>query len=364
MKEHISGWQFFLITVNYSLGTAFFIRPGSMIASTKQDGWMIPLLASVFMLAVLWIWLGMAKVYPNLSIVQLAVEVAGKPIGGFIALLYIWYFIQTSSWVTRNLGDFMKTILMPNTPITAFHIMFLAIACYAAIKGVETIARTSEILTPFVIFVMLTIYVCALKEWDWGKLEPMFQSSFNKLMKDTGPVIGFPYLETVTIMMLAPHVKSRLKTALLLGMTVTTLLLSGIVLITVGVLGASRSSHQVYPLYTIVKELQIAEFIENLESTIVISWTIWIFLKLCIAYYCAVIGICQLFKLKNRTGAAIPLIFLIAGIAITLNDNVIGNIAWDKRYIFQYSCFYGIVLPLLLWMLGKFKKRKRKGPAA
>ncbi|GGG59140.1 germination protein GerKB [Paenibacillus radicis (ex Gao et al. 2016)] len=325
---------------------------------------MIPLLAGAFTLAAVWIWMGMSKVYPNLSIVQLAVEVAGRPVGGLIALLYIWYFIQTSSWVTRNLGDFMKTILMPNTPITVFHIMFLGIACYAAIKGIETIARTSEILTPLVIFVMVTIYLCAMKEWDWSKLEPMFQTSFAKLVKDSGPVIGFPYLETVSIMMLAPHVKSRLRTSLLLGMTLATLLLSGIVLVTVGVLGAPRSGHLLYPLYTIVKELQIAEFIENLESTIVIGWTVWIFLKLCIAYYCAVIGICQLFKLKNRAGAAIPLIFLIAGIAITLNDNVIGNIVWDKRYIFQYSCFYGMVLPLLLWMLGKFKKRRRKGPAA
>jgi spore germination protein KB len=360
-KERISGWQFFLLTVNYALGTAFFIRPGSMIASTKQDGWIIPLVAGAFAVLVACLWLLLANANPNLSIVQISLKVAGKPVGGLIAIIYIWYFVQTASWVTRNLGDFMKTILMPHTPISVFHIMFLLIACYAAIRGIETIARTSELLTPFILLVLFVIYIAALNEWNWDRLQPMFQSDLIKLMKDSAPVIGFPYLETITILMLAPYVKSRFKTSLLLGLITVTLLLSGIVFVTIGVLGAARSSHLLYPLYTIVKELRIAEFIEHLESTIVIVWLIWIFLKLCIAYFCAVEGMCQLFQLKDRTWVAIPLVLLVSGIAISLNDNVVANIDWDRRYIFPYSCLYGIVLPLLLLILTWIRKQRQKG---
>ncbi|WP_241674826.1 GerAB/ArcD/ProY family transporter [Paenibacillus luteus] len=361
VKEHISGWQFYLLTVNYALGTAFFIRPGSVISSTKQDGWIIPLVAGAFAIVIACLWLLLSNANPELSIVQIALAAAGKPIGGLIAIVYIWYFIQTASWVTRNLGDFMKTILMPNTPISVFHIMFLVIACYAVIRGVETIARTSEFLTPFVLLVLFVIYISALNEWNWERFEPMFQASFTKLIKDSAPVIGFPYLETVTIMMLAPYVKTRLKSSLLLGLATATLLLSGIVFVTIGVLGAARSSHLLYPLYTIVEELRIAEFIEHLESTIVIVWLIWIFLKLCIAYYCAVEGIRQLFQMKERTWIAIPLVLLISGIAISLNDNVVENIDWDRKYIFAYSCLFGIVLPLLLLVLSWIRQRGRKG---
>ena len=318
--------------MNYSFGTAFFIRPGSIISSTKQDGWIIPLVAGAFGLVVALLWLALAKANPGLSLVQVSTKVAGKFFGAVISLIFILYFIQTSSWVIRNLGDFMKTALMPNTPISVFHVMFLIVACYAVIKGIETIGRTSEILTPLIIIVIFVIYVSALNDWNWDRLQPVLETNYMKLLRDSVPSMGFPYLETVTIMMLTPYVQKKLGKSLLLGIATSTVLLSGIVFITIGVLGATRGSHLLYPLYTIVKELQIAEFIEHLESTIVIVWLICIFLKLCVAYFCAAEGICQLFKLKDRTWVSIPLILLISGIALSLSDNVVGNVDWDEIY--------------------------------
>ncbi|MBP1994689.1 GerAB/ArcD/ProY family transporter [Paenibacillus eucommiae] len=350
-NARISGWQFFLLSLNFMVGTAFFVRPGSIIAASKQDGWIIPLIAGIVAVLIACLWLTLASRNPGLSIVQICTKVAGKYFGGLFALLYIWFFIQIASWVTRNLGDFMKTILMPRTPISVFHLMFLIVVCYAVIKGLETIARTIEFLTPLVVLIVVVIYLFTLSEWKWERFEPMFQLSAWQLMKDSLPVIGFPYMESVMLMMIVPYVKSRVKTGLLLGIVVAALLISGIVLVTIGVLGVTRTSHFVYPLYIIVQELQIAEFIEHVESTIVIVWLIWIFIKLCISYHCAVTGICQLFRVSERTWIAIPLVLLISGIAILTHENVVENIAWDTRFIFQYSSLYGIVLPVLLLFL-------------
>ncbi|WP_186438412.1 GerAB/ArcD/ProY family transporter [Cohnella terricola] len=359
-NARISGWQFFLLSLNFIVGTAFFVRPGSIIAVSKQDGWIVPLIAGIFAVLIACLWLTLASRNPGLSIVQICTKVAGKYFGGFIALLYIWFFIQLAGWVTRNLGDFMKTILMPRTPISVFHLMFLIVVCYAVIKGVETIARTIEFLAPLVVLIVVVIYLFTLSEWKWERFEPMFQVSTWQLIKDSLPVIGFPYMEAVTLMMLVPYVKSRVKTGLLLGITVATLLISGIVFVTIGVLGVTRTSHFAYPLYIIVQELQIAEFIEHVESTIVIVWLIWIFIKLCISYHCAVTGICQLFRVSDRTWIAIPLVLFISGIAILTHENIVDNIAVDTRYIFQYTSLYGIVLPVLLLFL-TWIRRFRKG---
>ncbi|MBD0381918.1 hypothetical protein [Paenibacillus sedimenti] len=44
----MTGWQTFLLIVSYSLGASFFQRPSGLIATGKQDAWMIPLWAGIF----------------------------------------------------------------------------------------------------------------------------------------------------------------------------------------------------------------------------------------------------------------------------------------------------------------------------
>ncbi|MEC0210200.1 GerAB/ArcD/ProY family transporter [Paenibacillus ehimensis] len=359
-NARIGGWQFFLLVFNFTIGTAFFLRPGGMIAAAQQDAWLVPLWAGAAVVLIACLWLILAEGNPGLSIVQICIKAAGTKIGGFIALLYIWFFIQTSSWVTRNLGDFMKSTLMPNTPISVFHFMFLIVVCYASVKGVESIARVNEFLTPAVVFLLVAICLFAVAEWKWERFEPMFQLHVWETMRETRALIGFPFLEVVSLMMLAPYVKSGIKTALLLGIGLAALLLSGIIFVTIGVLGVTRASHFTYPLFIIAQELRIAEFIERVETTIVIVWLVWIFIKLCITYHCAVTGICQLFRLSDRTWIAIPLMLLVSGFAITFSDNVVENIEWDKRYIFQYASIYGVVFPVLLIILTRVRRGRNK----
>jgi len=356
-QEKITSWQFFLITLNYAVGTALFVRPGGLIATAKQDAWMIPLLVGAGSLLAAWLWIALAKANPGKSLVQICLQAGGKAIGGTLALVYVWYFVTVSGWVTRNLGDFMKTILMRNTPISVFHLMFLAVAAYAVIKGVETIARTSEFLTPLVVVFLVVIYLLTLKDWTWARFEPPLQLSVSDIVRSSLPLAGFPYLECVALLMLVPHAEGGIKKGLLWGFAVTTALLSLIVFITIGVLGVTRASHTMYPLYTIVQELRIAEFIEHVESTIVIVWLSWIFLKLCTAYYAAVAGLCELLRVRDRTWIAVPLVGVISGFAVSFNENVVENIEWDTRYIFIYSSLFGIVLPAILLIVTRWKAR-------
>ena len=172
--------------------------------------------------------------------------------------------------------------------------------------------------------------------------------------------MGFPYLEVISLMMIVPYVKSRVKSALLLGIALATAFLSGILFVIIGVLGVTRASHFIYLLFIIVQEMRIAEFIERVETTIVIIWLVWIFIKLCISYYCAVAGICQLFRLKDRTWVAIPLILLISGFAITFSDNIVQTFTWGKKYNFPYNSLFGILLPLLLLFLTWIQKRRKR----
>ncbi|MBE9918142.1 endospore germination permease [Paenibacillus donghaensis] len=361
-QGQISARQFFVLIFVYLLGTAFFFRPGGLIAIAKQDAWMVPLWTGTAGFLISLIWIKLASHYPGLTIIQICTQAAGKWIGGIIALLYIGYFVQLSAFVTRNLGDFMKQALMPRTPITVFHVMFLTVVCYAVIKGVETLARATEFLFPIFTLTLLFIFLAALSEWNWERFQGMFQMNAWKTMKETRSMIGFPFMESLSFMMLFPYVRSKMKSSFILALLISALLLSVGVFFTLGVLGATRASHTTYPLFLIVQEIRIGTFFEHLESTLAIILLIAIFIKLGIAYYGAVLGLCQLFQVDNRTWIAISLILLISGLSLGF-DNILENIEFGKRYDFEYNIVYAIIFPLLLLSITWVRHGKGKQKA-
>lgn len=367
-RSTISQWQFFIITLNFTLGTTFFIRPGALIATAKQDAWIVPWWVGAAGLATALIWLKLYRLHPGRSLIQICTGTAGKAVGGFFALLYIFFFIQITAWVTRNLGDFMKTTLMPETPISMFHLMFLAVAAYAVCKGVETIARVNESLTPLLGFTFVMVVLFSLTEWEWYRFEPVLQMDFWKTVRDTRSLYGFPYLEMINLAMLFPYVKGNPGKSLLPGIAAATGLLSLIIFFTIGILGVYRASHLIYPLYNIAEELRAAPFIEHVESAIAVVWLTSLFLKLSIALYCSTIALCDWFGLTNRRGIVLPLVFLVSGLAMTIMENNVVHAQWDMRYTFTYFSLFGVVLPVVLlvwtWIRNRFISGGKEGASS
>ncbi|GGD60284.1 GerAB/ArcD/ProY family transporter [Paenibacillus nasutitermitis] len=358
----LGAGQFFILIFGYILGTSFFFSPGGLIGVAKQDAWIIPLWAGAAGVLLSLLWIKLASLYPGLTIVQICTQAAGKGIGGLFALLYIGYFVFLSGFIIRNLGDFMKQTLFPLTPLTVFHVMFLLIICYAVIKGIEAIARTTQLLFPLVVLIFLFVFFIALSEWNWDRFQGMFRMNVWKTMKETRSIIGYPFMEALVFMMLFPYVRSKIKASLILGIVVATLLLSGTVFFTIGVLGVTRASHDTYPLFVIVQEIHIGTFFEHLESTMALILLCAIFIKLTVIYYCASLGLCQLFRVDNRSWLAFSLILLISGLSLGY-DNVLENIEFSKRYDFEYTLIFAIVIPSLLLLITWIKRLAGKHKA-
>ncbi|WP_028777410.1 GerAB/ArcD/ProY family transporter [Shimazuella kribbensis] len=364
-RPQLSSWQFFLLTISHLIGSAFFYIPSTLVGTSKQISWILPLIAGAFTIIIACLWLHLASQYPKHSLIQICLKVGGKYVGCFFALLYIWYCLQITSWVTRDIGNFAKMTLLPHTPITMFHIMFLLIICYASIKGIDTIARTNELLLPIVIITLFILFLLTIPDWKWERFEPLLPFDWNASVKNTSNLMAFPFFESFTLMIIIPYVKNKAKKNFLLGMGCYTLLLSMVTFFIIGTLGVVRSSHAIYPLYTIMQEIQISPLIEHLESTISMILLTTIFVKISITYYCCVLGICQLFQLKDRTWVSIPLILLVSGIAMAFED-IVEDVDWYNKYAFANGALYGIILPLILLAVSgirKFSNRQKENIA-
>ncbi|MZQ83267.1 endospore germination permease [Paenibacillus sp. 5J-6] len=362
-KTSISTIQMFFMTTCYVVGTTFLLLPTATIMDTKQYGWIVQLWSTVFGVAIGAIWIYLSSQHPGLSLVEISRKVMGKYVGGFISLCYIILFLQITSWVTRNISDFMHVTLMPRTPETVFHIVALFVCAYAVVKGIRTIALVSILVVPFICITFWVPFTIMLKEWDWRNFAiPPYDFPLWPTVAKTKYALGFPFMETISFMMIFPLIRQKLKTAFLGGTVFAGLQIAISVLFIIGILGVYRSSHLLYPEYVVFREMEFSSFLEHLESVLSVNTILVVYVKLSLIYYFTVTAICQLFSVQNRALVAYPLAWVISGYA-TLFSNVSENAAWVHTYLFIYYVPFAIGFPFLLiavsW-LRKMGKREKQ----
>ncbi|UFJ42669.1 spore germination protein [Brevibacillus humidisoli] len=359
----ISRFQFYLLTINYILGTTLFVLIQRLVTQAGQDAWLMPMWAGSFGLLVGLFWILLFRYYPGKSLVQIPMDAWGRPLGIFVAVLYFLFFCNLAGWVLRNLSDFMNATLMPETPKSMLHVMFLLVACYSVAHGAETIGRLNQVITPFLFFPFWLVLLLATVNWDWERLQPVFHSDLGAILQYHS-FIGFPYMETIALTMLFPLVKQGAGRPILLGMLTASVSLSLTMFMIIGLLGVERASRLTFPVYTVVQEVSIGEAIINIHSIISVILLILIFIKLLVLIYGAYETLRQVFRPKTRWPHFLGLTILLSATALSIYENPIQNGEWNVKYTFIYDSFFVLLIPFLLlvttWAKRRFEKRIKR----
>lgn len=344
----IRGSQYYFLTVNFCLGTTLFVLIQSLVQAGGRDAWLIPLWggAAGVLFALLWIWL--CRLYPGMSLAQIALSALGRPLGTAVATLYFLYFSVIAGFVLRNLSDFLTGTILPRTPGPVFHVMFLIVASYAAAHGVETIARLNQLLTPLLAFPFWFVILLASVNWDWTRFAPAFRpESLAGVFRFSG-ILGFPFLEPVALLMIFPFVGGKTGRALVAGIATAAASISLTVFAIIGSLGVERAAKLTYPIYSLVQEVAVNDVFINIQSVISIILLTLIFIKLQVLYYAAFETLRQTFRPVKRWPLLLGVSMVMAGMAPSIFENSIQNWEWSKKYTFIHDAIFGLGIPALL----------------
>lgn len=350
-KTTITNWQFFLIVYQVTLGTAFFLLTTGIINGAQQYGFVVPFITGLTGICLSFMWFYIAKKHPELNLIEICLHQFGKFIGGIVSILYVFFFITITAWTGNNLADFIKTTLAPETSSWLVVIVFLAVAAYGVNKGFQNIARTGEFFIPLVQLAIFITLLLTLSSWDWSQFLPLNRFNLLTILSTSKIMLAFPYFELVCFMMIFPFVKKHKSKTFIYGVAAATVLLMLKFFIVIGVVGVSRGSRLIYPLFTLAQELEITEFLEHMEAFIAIAWLVSIFFKMTIFLYCAVVSLATLINTNNRKVISFPLIFLITGLSLSMHTNIIENIEWSNTYSWIFNGFFAVILPMLLLIM-------------
>jgi len=346
----ISLRQFTIIVTIFTIGSSILVAPSGISAEAKQDAWLAALLCVSVSMLLIGLYVSLGSRFPDKTLMEYSEIVLGKWLGKAVSFLFIGYFFFLSALLLREIGDFITTHLMPETPIQAIHILFLCLVVMSVRLGLEPTIRAAELFFPYVIALFLLLVAFLSPQMKFDYMQPVLENGIKPVLRGAYHFLGLPFLELVVFLTIFPYVNQvkRAGKAFLTGAMSGGIMLIAIIAIAVSVLTADFTARQVYPSFVLAKKINIANFLQRLEVIMAGIWFVTIFFKLAIAFYASVLGLAQTLKLKDYRVLALPLGVILVVLSLVASPNITYFITFISDIWTPFSLTIGLALPLIL----------------
>ncbi len=312
-KLSIGAYQFFSIIYLFEMGSATLV---GLASGAMQDAWISVLIALATGCLLFCVYIKLFELYPELPFTRYVQSILGKFAGKILAMVYILYFIYIGARVLRDFEELLVITLYNASSLISIGILFMFLCMYAIFKGFEVFGRVCEFLFIVIIAITVTIIgfevIAGLIKTD--NLRPVLEAGWKPIIKEAYPLtLTFPFGEMVVFTMLLPYLKKpdyAYKVGIP-GLIFAGLLLTLVTMLNICILGVNTLQRATYPILTAISYINIADFIQRLDSVVVIIIAIGGFIKITVFLFCAVVGAADLFKVKKSDTLTYPIAVII-----------------------------------------------------
>ncbi|MBP1994822.1 GerAB/ArcD/ProY family transporter [Paenibacillus eucommiae] len=359
-KEFISGRQLAILVCLFTIGSAILVIPSGQAAYAQQDAWIATILGTVAGIGIVWLYTLVGSLFPTLSLVQLSEKLLGKWLGKVISFLFIGiFFLGGPISNVYYIGSFMTSQIMPETPMEAFSILFVLTAVMGVRLGLETMARTAEILFPWVLLLFFLLVMFISPQIKMDNILPILESGLKSTVPAALTFLSAAALPSVLLLVINPSQMNQPKEArraFLIGYLMGGMVLIIIVTLCILVLGHDLTTRNTYPSYALAKLINIGDFLQRLEVLMAFIWIITLYFRMSLYYYVTLVAIAQIFNLKDYRPLAIPLGLLMLALAPIEYPTSIFDEYTTKVYWIPYALIAGLIYPLVLLGIARLRK--------
>jgi spore germination protein KB len=361
----ISGIQNFWMMFSFIIGNTMLISVSRVLNHSKQDSWISNIIALLIGTLCIFIAIKAGQLFPELTLVELCKFVFGKWLGTFIILVYLFQWYTVIANILSEFTVFAIAILLPNTPSWILFFSMLLLVIYVVYSsGIEGIGRCSEVFGPIIFLSVLLLILFSITNMEVKKILPVFvDTGFVAILKGAVPSTAF-FAEVVIILMLIKFLddknKGPYKTiwGLVLSGILTTIVVIGIITI----IGPKVAAKQSYPFFDMINYINIMEFIQNLEIIAVLVWILSVFIKLSVYLFVASYGTAQLFKFKDWRKCIWIVAFIVFILFFQFENERLHGFNYIEFFWLKFALPVNmIIIPFLLWVVGSFRKRTKRG---
>lgn len=334
--------------------------PRALIEGGAMAGWIVAIIATLFSLLYLWLFITLMKNFPGQSLVEVHEKLLGRFLGTLVNLFYAVFLLALVVAFFREYSEAMISSAMPRTPLSIIVGVFALAAVGTAFFSLDTLARTARLTTPFIVAALVLSLVTVLNFMDWHNYFPILGTGPLTLLTE-----GFKYSlisEGVLAAVLFPYFQDwiHFRKATFFGVLGGGVAMIALVFVYQGVFITNEAIEQSLPYYRLVKVISLGRFFQRIESIFLLSWGMVGMIKLAVTLYAGALVLTKTFRLPDNR----PILWLSLIVTVSLSF-----LPKDLPTAIEFDTFmriWGLVpaaaVPALLIILSNFRKRKGAAP--
>ncbi len=351
----------------FMFSIVIFIRSSSLLSAfffsiTKQDSWLIVLFGTVVCIPLLWVYVALAKQYPDKSLIQINDEVFGRIGGKIVSVFYIWFFFTLTTLNLRDLGGFVNKSIMILTPNTVIISIFIILCAWSVYYGLEVVTRYSIVFTIISTAILIVSILATFNIMNFENFLPILHQPVNSYIHGTHIISTIPFGELVVFLMIAPNVEGKEKGLAKYfygGFFIAALLILLVILRDTAVLG-NMLEFLSLPSFEALRLATLFETISHIEILFAVLLILFLFFKISILFYTSILAVSHFFKIKSYRPLILPASALIVVYSITIFENVIMHTTISRGTAPFFWAFIEMILPFITLMVSYIKKAIKK----
>lgn len=354
-KQAISIIFLSILGSSVVLGTA---RPA------KTDAWISIILAVIISLIIGLCYARLLSNFHGKNFFEICEIVFGKVFGKIIIIIFIWYSLFINALIIRDIGEFIYIIgIVSIREISQIFTMTITmlLCIYMAKKNISVFGRFCFFFLPIIVFMLSIGYILSINNMSPENLLPIMYDGIKPVIDGMISSISFPFTESIVFIMIFNLLQNKTSASKVFtkGVLFAGVMLFIMTICDIMILGSNTLSASYFPSYTSLKRINIGNFLERIEITIILSFIFAVFVKSTCYLIATSKGIACLFNLKDYTFIPTPVGFLVISIAYLLYENT-KELVETTQFDAYSGIFFQVVLFFIIFIGAEIKIRKTK----
>lgn len=359
----ISAYQLFLLLFTTVIATGILFVPAITAMYADHDGWLsVLVVATIPGLITADVCIRLERRFPGQSIIQYSEIILGKFFGKFLGLLFIFFLILINAIIISESASFVTAAFLLETPQIIITASLMILAAYMVRNGIEVISRVNEITTILFFFIFILIIILVFHDIHIENLLPFFDKGIKAvILGGLPPSIWRTEVFVLTMILPLLDVPEKARKASFGAVILLALILAADTIVSFGVLG-DIVKIETFPFLSLVRYISIAGFLDRIEAVVMVFWVSGVLIKIGVFYYVAVLGIAQLFNLKDYKPIVMPIGVLLTIWSIIIFESGPELVDFLATTAVTWALANQFSLPLILLIAAVFTgKRGVKG---
>ena len=290
----------------------------------------------------------------KMNVMDNAYSLMGKW-GMYIILIYVIYYLVISVHTLSVFNNFISNAVNPPISLSLLSIVLLISCCYAAYKGLESLARTSSFILCATIISIFFLTISLLSSIEKINFTPFMYNGKESVKEGIFYMISQSYCIPAMAMLLPMGRGTKWK-GILIWNSCIYVVFSLIIILIIGSMGDFTYT-QLFPVYTAAGTGKFGSF-RHLDAMYLGVWILGIFLKLSLFIVLASEGIKKI--LGERASKYSVIMFGILLMLPTFFPNLFSVLksSTATTFLFYFVILTSVILPIILIILKKLGIRK------